>query len=115
DLDTYGREFTKAYAVDIPAIVGGPTAYVGFTAGTGELFAPIDVLDWTYTPTVDANGDAAPIIVAGPEAADNLIRGRSTQFSALGADDGGEANLTYTWIVTGAPQGAAPVRFTANG
>jgi hypothetical protein len=115
DLDTYARTFTKAYAVDIPAVVGGSTAYVGFTAGTGELFAPIDVLDWTYTPTVDANGDAAPIIVAGPEAADNLIRGRSTQFSALGADDGGEANLTYTWIVTGAPQGAAPVRFSANG
>ena len=115
DLDSYARTFTKAYAVDIPAIVGGSTAYVGFTAGTGELFAPIDVLDWTYTPTVDANGDAAPIIVDGPEAADNLIRGRSTQFSALGADDGGEANLTYTWIVTGAPQGAAPVRFSANG
>ena len=45
-----GHEFARTYAVDIPAAVGGPTAYAGFTAGTGELFAPIDVLDWTYTP-----------------------------------------------------------------
>jgi Legume lectin domain len=115
DLDTYARQFTKAYAVNIPAVVGGPTAFVGFTAGTGELFAPIDVLDWTYTPTVDASGDAAPIVVEGPVAAHNFVRGRSTQLSALGADDGGESNLTYTWRITGAPPGATPVRFSENG
>ena len=41
----------RSYAVDIPAAVGGPTAYAGFTAGTGELFAPIDILDWKYAST----------------------------------------------------------------
>jgi hypothetical protein len=115
DLDQYARQFTKAYAVDIPAVVGGPTAFVGFTAGTGEMFAPIDVLDWTYTPTVDANGDAAPIVVQSPRAAEHFVRGRSTELSALGADDGGESNLTYTWRVAFAPQGAGPVRFSENG
>ena len=31
-----GHEFARSYAVDIPAAVGGPTAYAGFTAGTGR-------------------------------------------------------------------------------
>ena len=44
-----GMSFARSYAVDIPTAVGGPTAYAGFTAGTGSLFAPIEVLDWTYT------------------------------------------------------------------
>jgi hypothetical protein len=33
--------------------------------------------------------------------------------SVLGADDGGEAGLTYTWAATGTPP--APVSFSANG
>lgn len=110
-----GVEFNKAYAVDIPAVVDGPTAYVGFTGGTGELFGLIDVLDWTYTPTIDASGNAAPLIIDGPQAASYYVRGTSTELSALGADDGGEANLTYTWEMLSGPSGAAPVRFSANG
>ena len=35
-------------AVDIPAAVGGPTAYVGFTAATGGLFARQAIDSWTY-------------------------------------------------------------------
>jgi hypothetical protein len=45
----------SSFGVDLPAAVGGPTAYVGFTAGTGELFAPIDILDWRYLPTDNWN------------------------------------------------------------
>jgi hypothetical protein len=91
-----GQQFTKLYAVDIPAFVGGPTAYAGFTAGTGELFASIDVLRWTYKPTTDGFGNAAPLILQGPGAASYYVRGTSTELSALGSDDGGETNLTYT-------------------
>jgi hypothetical protein len=50
----------NSISVDIPAAVGGPTAYVGFTAGTGELSAPIDVLDWKYVPTDDWNPGPLP-------------------------------------------------------
>jgi hypothetical protein len=42
--------FTKSYTVDIPAAVGGSTAYVGFTAATGGSAAKQDVLTWTFTP-----------------------------------------------------------------
>ncbi len=40
---------TQAYTVNIPAIVGGPTAYVGFTGGTGATTAVQEILNWSYS------------------------------------------------------------------
>jgi probable HAF family extracellular repeat protein len=40
--------FTKEYAVDIPAVVGADTAFVGFTGATGGFTATQDVLTWEY-------------------------------------------------------------------
>ncbi len=40
---------TQTYSVNIPAIVEGPTAYVGFTGASGGLTAIQDVLNWTYS------------------------------------------------------------------
>ncbi|HWW50323.1 MAG TPA: chitobiase/beta-hexosaminidase C-terminal domain-containing protein, partial [Verrucomicrobiae bacterium] len=45
---TLGTSFTTSAAVNIPALVGGTTAYVGFTGGTGGLTAIQDILSWTY-------------------------------------------------------------------
>jgi Legume lectin domain/Bacterial lectin len=113
-----GQQFTKTYKVNIPAAVGGPTAYVGFTAGTGELFAPIDILDWTYTPTTDASGNAAPLILPGLTPEFRFVYGTTTYFVMLAADDGridqpwyNIDQLWYNWEVVSAPAGAAPVRF----
>ena len=45
--------FTKSYSnVNIQGLVGGGSAYVGFTGGTGGLAALQEVLTWTYTPIV---------------------------------------------------------------
>ena len=41
------------------------------------------------------------------------MTGTTTALSVLGADDGGEANLTYTWTTMGTPP--APVSFSVNG
>jgi hypothetical protein len=40
----------ESYPINIPSIVGGNTAYVGFTGGTGGLTAYQDILSWTYAP-----------------------------------------------------------------
>jgi len=40
---------TEVFTVNIPSIVGGNTAYVGFTGGTGGSSATQNVLSWTYT------------------------------------------------------------------
>jgi hypothetical protein len=45
-----GRSAHQSYIVNIPSVVGGSTAFVGFTGATGGLTANQDVLDWTFTP-----------------------------------------------------------------
>jgi hypothetical protein len=110
-----GQGFQRAFDVDIPAAVGGSTAYAGFTAGTGELFAPIDVLDWTYTPTAPGAVNYPPAIQYGQTPPPDTRYGRYMFFDALAKDDGGPFNLQYIWEVLSAPAGAAPVRFEVNG
>jgi hypothetical protein len=41
--------FSNDWTIDIPATVGGNTAYVGFTGGTGGQTALQQVLSWTYS------------------------------------------------------------------
>ncbi len=41
--------FSKTWTIDIPSIVGGNAAYVGFTGATGGLTALQDIASWTYT------------------------------------------------------------------
>jgi hypothetical protein len=48
DLVT-SHKFTMSQAINIPQIVGGNTAYVGFTGGTGGLSSSQKILTWTYT------------------------------------------------------------------
>jgi hypothetical protein len=45
---TTGASATQYYQVDIPDVVGGSTAFVGFTGGTGGLTAVQDILTWTF-------------------------------------------------------------------
>jgi hypothetical protein len=40
---------TEVFPVNIPVLVGGNTAYVGFTGSTGSTAATQNVLSWTYT------------------------------------------------------------------
>ena len=42
------KSFTTSWTINIPTTVGGNTALVGFTGGTGGLTAIQDVLSWTY-------------------------------------------------------------------
>jgi hypothetical protein len=51
--------FTTSWPVNIPATVGGNTAYVGFTGGTGHFTAFQDILSWTYVSTAVGQGTAA--------------------------------------------------------
>ena len=71
-----------------------------------------------YTVAITANGiaslaTAAPTIAAAAAVASSPVTGTTTILSVLGADDGGESKLTYTWATTGTPPAA--VAFSANG
>ena len=54
-----------------------------------------------------------PTIATAASASGNPVSSSTTLLSVLGADDKGEANLTYTWATTGTPP--ASVAFSANG
>jgi fibronectin type 3 domain-containing protein len=41
---------SQTYKVNIPGTVGGSTAFVGFTGGTGGLTATEDILNWSFNP-----------------------------------------------------------------
>jgi hypothetical protein len=55
-----------------------------------------------------------PTVARAAVATPNPVNGTTTVLAVLGADDGGEANLTYNWQVIGAPAGAGPA-FSADG
>jgi len=64
--------FTHAFPVDIPAIVGDNSAFVGFTGGTGGIRATQDVLTWTYTPTATTSPNAPSGLGATPASATSV-------------------------------------------
>jgi Legume lectin domain/Fn3 associated/Chitobiase/beta-hexosaminidase C-terminal domain len=56
DTVNNSQTFTTSWPIDIPTTIGGNTAYVGFTAGTGHYTLVQDILNWTYV----SNGSAPP-------------------------------------------------------
>jgi len=48
DTANVAQTFTTSWAIDIPGTVGAPTAYIGFTAGTGHYTSVQDILNWTF-------------------------------------------------------------------
>jgi Legume lectin domain/Chitobiase/beta-hexosaminidase C-terminal domain len=52
--------FTQIWAVNIPSTIGGSTAYVGFTGGTGGATATQDIISWTFASTGPQVAAATP-------------------------------------------------------
>ena len=97
---------------------GGTVSTSGlYTAGTTAggpytVTAASGSVGGTATVTV-IQPNAAPTIATAAAASPNPATGTTAALSVLGADDGGEANLVYTWATTGTPPAA--VTFSANG
>ncbi len=59
--------FTHAWPVNIPNIVGGNTAYVGFTGSTGTAVSSQKVETWEFTSNASATGGVtAPMMSPAP-------------------------------------------------
>jgi hypothetical protein len=50
---------SEVFAVNIPNVVGGSTAYVGFTGGTGGLTATQNILSWNYVSQAGSTSTVA--------------------------------------------------------
>jgi hypothetical protein len=105
-IDTVTKAIaTQTYAVNIPAMVGGATAYVGFTGGSGGITATQDILDWTYSTTY-----SAPVLEVS-----TTTPSYPNGFTAVGLSlNGGAAlNGTKLRITDGGPAEARSAFFTA--
>ena len=59
DASASSDTFSASWPINIPATVGGNTAYIGFTAGTGGSTAIQEVISWTFTTNQQAPPPAA--------------------------------------------------------
>ena len=66
-----------------------------------------------YAEASSSVSNLPPTVATVASASLNPVTGTATGLSVLAADDGGEANLSYTWATTGTPP--ASVSFSANG
>jgi hypothetical protein len=117
-LDQFGQPLAVQPAFSWSKLSGpGAINATGlFSAGT--TLGPFQVQAASGVVTGTANGtiiNSAPTVATPATATPNPAAGVTTPLSVLGADDGGEANLTYTWSVESRPNGAADPTFSANG
>ena len=101
--------FSQTWPVDIPTIVDGDSAYVGFTAGTGGLTAIQSILNWTYV----AGGQAAATPTFSPATGTYL----GTQTVTI-SDATSGATIYYTTDgstpTTSSTQYSAPISVSAT-
>ncbi len=76
-------------------------------------FGVAPVILYRNTGNSGGGSSAPPTVAAGAAASPSPATGTTTAVSALGADDGGEPALRYTWATTGSPPGG--VSFSPNG
>src|SRR2546427_3572645 len=81
--------------------------------GDGEIYilSKSDGMIRSALPLAAVN--APPTVATPASASPNPVTATTTNLSVLGADDGGEANLIYTWATMGSPPAA--VTFSVNG
>ncbi len=91
DSNTLGT-WSYSWPINIPATVGGTTAYVGFTAGTGGETSTQNITSWTYspapsTPNYPAGLDGAGLQLNGA----TTYSGTSLQLTNGGLNEAGSA------------------------
>jgi Legume lectin domain/Chitobiase/beta-hexosaminidase C-terminal domain len=88
-----GASFSTSWALNIPSLVGGSTAYVGFTASTGGLSATQEITNWSYAipPTpiqFETENLLSSSVSSGPAyiafAWSGFANGQGTQLSSTG-------------------------------
>jgi len=95
---------------DTVTAVATITRTPGYSTGTGTSSTITDSVTATGSTGLAVVG-LTPTVTTAAAAAPNPSYTKAATLTALGADDGGEAALTYTWSVVGTPPGA--VAFSA--
>jgi hypothetical protein len=115
DATTPGHTFTTSFPIDIPATVGGNTAFVGFTAGTGGETATQEILNWTYNVT---SGFSLTLMEQGRggsslSATGVTAQGARTDYRAVVTSTNGFTG-TVALSLSGVPAGLSPFFTTGS-
>jgi hypothetical protein len=108
--------FTIAFPINIPATVGGNTALVGFTGGTGALTSTQEILTWTYGTTGGGGTPDFSISTAPPT--QTVTQGNSTTYTVtVGALNSfaGTVTLGASGLPTGATATFSSPTITGSG
>jgi hypothetical protein len=98
--------FTQSWPIDIPMTVGGDTAYVGFTGGTGGLASNQKILTWTYTATPgNSSGSGLPFVLSATPVQNISVGSSATSQITITPNNGFTGDVILTCAVTGTPAG----------
>jgi len=95
------------------AILAGQNVSFGFNGSPGGHPAPPANYVLNGVALGGQSANQPPTVATPATASSNPVTGTTVNLSVLGADDGGESHLTYTWAATG--NSPAGVTFSANG
>ena len=116
-LDQFGNPMATQPAVTWSSTGLGSISSSGLYTGPGSgsigsATVTATSSDFTVNAPVTIT-NAVPTIAHNASAPGGDVQGTTVALSVLGADDGGEPNLTYTWTTIGTPP--APVSYSVNG
>jgi len=105
DVEHPADVFTDSETINIPSILGGDQAYVGFTGATGVAWSTQEILNWTYGygPTISS-------LTADP----TTVTKHVSTLTAIAEDPVNTKDLVYSWNLISAPAGARAVTFSNN-
>ncbi len=110
-----------------PSFTWAKASGIGTISSSGLYTSPVGAGSASITATATVSGtsttgyatvtvtNAPPTVQTAASASPGTVTGTSTALSVLGADDGGESNLAYSWSVVSKPTGASSPSFTVNG
>jgi hypothetical protein len=107
--DSQGRYVLGGVPTGMHTLTATRAGYTFMPATRAVTVGTANVTGQDFDTTVS---NAPPTITTGPTASMTPTTATTVQLSTLGADDGGEAALTYAWTVSGS---SWPVTFSANG
>lgn len=95
---------TVTWSVDaLASIDASGLLTAGGSPGTATVTGTSGSASDTATVTIQSAVNLPPTVVTAPHAVENPVLGPLVPIAVLGADDAGEANLTYTWVQTSGP------------
>jgi hypothetical protein len=95
--------FNWSQVINIPQTVGGDTAYVGFTGGTGGLSATQKLLTWTYVTTSPGGGSNPSFSMSGAAVSISSPGASSTGTVTITPSGGFTGTVTLSCAITGTP------------